>query len=38
MEQLVMNRKEREGLVVSSRVRDKQRSRSQAAEVLGLTV
>jgi hypothetical protein len=37
MEQLVMNRKERQRLVVLSRVKDKQWSRRQGAEILGLT-
>jgi transposase len=38
MEQLVMNRKERERLVVLSRVKDKELARQAAAEVLGLSL
>src|SRR2546423_14117730 len=38
MEQLVMNRKDRERLVVLSRVKDKELARSAAAEVLGLSL
>jgi transposase len=38
MEQLVMSRKERQRLAVFSRVRDRQWSRRQAAEVLGLSL
>jgi len=38
MEQLVMNRKERERLVVLSRVKDKELSRRNAAQVLGLSL
>jgi transposase len=38
MEQLVMNRKERERLVVFSRVKDKELPRAQAAEVLGISL
>jgi transposase len=38
MEQLVMNRKEREKLVVFSRVKDRELSRRQAAEILGLSL
>src|SRR4051812_2385525 len=38
MEQLVMNRKERQRLVVFSRVKDKELSRVAGAEVLGLSL
>jgi transposase len=38
MEQLVMNRKERQRLAVLSRVKDKQWPRRQAAEILGLSL
>jgi transposase len=38
MEQLVMNRKERQRLAVLSRVKDKQWSRRQGAEILGLSL
>ena len=38
MEHLVMNRKERERLVVLSRVKDKELSRTAAAEVLRLSL
>jgi transposase len=38
MEQLVMNRKERQRLAVLSRVKDRQWSRRQGAEILGLSL
>src|SRR4051812_7467337 len=38
MEHLVMNRKERERLVVFNRLKDKQLSRVAAADVLGLSL